>query len=231
MTFADKVISFLHNLEFTGTLPPDIRLMNPFRENPVIMNVVKEFYRKFYSDNNSRHLILGINPGRYGAGTTGIPFTDTRRLSEKCGIELPGVRTFEPSSVFMYDMIDAYGGTARFYSDFYISAVAPLGFTVSGRKNEQVNFNYYDSNQLANAIRGFIKECIEIQLEFGIEKDVCFCLGTGKNFRYLDEFNSVNGYFEKIVPLEHPRYIMQYKNKEKEFYVLKYIDTLRSVLH
>ena len=90
MTFAQKVVSFYSLLEFTGTLPEGIAIMNPFRENPKIIPVITQFYSKFYSDNNSRHLILGINPGRFGAGVTGIPFTDTKRLSENCGLSIPG---------------------------------------------------------------------------------------------------------------------------------------------
>ncbi len=34
-----------------------------------------------------RYLILGINPGRFGGGITGIPFTDPIRLQNICGIE------------------------------------------------------------------------------------------------------------------------------------------------
>src|SRR5512133_76294 len=120
MTFAEKIITFLKDLEFTGKLPSGIRIINPFRENPLVMPVVENFYRKFYSDDNSRHLLIGINPGRFGAGSTGIPFTDTRRLTEKCGLSIEGINTFEPSSAFIYEMIDAYGGPAEFYSKFYI---------------------------------------------------------------------------------------------------------------
>lgn len=226
MTFAEKAISYFKKLEFTGQLPDGIGIMNPFKDNPDVIPLISEFYRKFYSDTRSRHMILGINPGRFGAGSTGIPFTDTKRLTEKCGITLPGHKTFEPSSAFIYEMIDAYGGPGKFYSDFYISAISPLGFTKSGR-NKQVNYNYYDSKQLIEALSDFINRNLEEQLEFGIVRDVCFCLGTGKNYRFLLDLNERSGYFGRIVPLEHPRFIMQYRSKQKEVYIGKYIDELR----
>jgi len=57
--------------------------MIPSRDSSVVRKLIREFYTKFYSDCKPRQLVLGINPGRFGAGATGIPFTDTRRLNEK----------------------------------------------------------------------------------------------------------------------------------------------------
>lgn len=81
-TFADKIIEFNKFLHFEGLLPDGIRIMNPFRDN-YIFKVSSSFYRKYYNDNKPRHLILGINPGRFGAGFTGVPFTDTKRLTKE----------------------------------------------------------------------------------------------------------------------------------------------------
>ena len=89
--FAENVINFFGGLEFQGSLPDGISIMNPYRDNPVIIPVISQFYHKFYDDTCPRYLILGINPGRFGAGVTGIPFTDTKRLSEKCDLSIPGV--------------------------------------------------------------------------------------------------------------------------------------------
>lgn len=228
-TFAEKIITFCSDLDFTGILPEGISLMNPFKENPSILPVVSQFYRKFYNDNRRRHLILGINPGRFGAGVTGIPFTDTVRLNEKCGISIPGLKTYETSSVFIYEMINQYGGTEKFYSDYFISSVSPLGFTSKGRTGKQTNFNYYDSKKLTEAVKEFIKESIKKQLEFGIELDVCFCLGTGKNFTFLSKLNNEYHFFNRIEPLEHPRFIMQYKTKQKRYYIDLYIKKLNNL--
>jgi hypothetical protein len=223
-TFGEKVIAFYRDLEFKGKLPPGISIMNPFRESPRILPVVSAFNSKFYNDTNERHIILGINPGRFGAGVTGLPFTDTVRLQEKCGLAIEGIATFETSSVFIYEMIDAFGGPGKFYSKFYISAISPLGFTAVGKKGNAVNYNYYDSRKLSEAVYGFILETLEKQLEFGIKRDICFCLGTGQNYKFLFELNEEKKYFGKIVPLEHPRYIMQYKTKKKNEYIGKYLE-------
>jgi Uracil DNA glycosylase superfamily len=227
--FSGKVIKFLKELEFNGPLPEGISIMNPFRDNPGIIPVITQFYNKYYSDNNPRYLILGINPGRFGAGVTGIPFTDTRRLFEKCGFSMPGIETYETSSSYIYEMIDAFGGVEKFYNKFFISAVCPLGFTTTGSKGKSINYNYYDSKMLTDAVMELIVGSLYKQLEFGIEKDYCFCLGTGKNFTFLKELNNKLRFFGQIVPLEHPRYIMQYKSKQKQIYINRYIEVLGKV--
>lgn len=229
ITFAEKIISFCKELEFKRSLPPGISVMNPFRNNPEILSVITQFYQKFYDDFKIRHLILGINPGRFGAGVTGIPFTDTKRLKEKCGIFFPYLKTYETSSVFMYEMIDEYGGAKKFYSDFYISSVCPLGFTSVGKNGKEINCNYYDSKRLTEAVKDFAIESIKIQIGFGIERDVCFCLGTGQNYKFLTQVNNELNFFHTIVPMEHPRYVMQYKSKQKHTYVKKYIDEFQRI--
>lgn len=222
-TFADRVISFCKEIEFEGSLIPGISIMNPFRKNPGVIPVVSRFYKKFYDDNKLRYLILGINPGRFGAGVTGIPFTDTKRLKENCGIDLPGHKTFETSSVFVYEMIEGYGGTEKFYSDFFISSVCPLGFVSEGKGGKEINYNYYDNVRLKDAVWDFAKESLKRMIEFGTHREVCFCLGTGKNYKYLTELNDELKIFDKVIPLEHPRYIMQYKSKQKQLFIDKYL--------
>jgi len=227
--FADSLIQFFRELDFKGSLPDGISVMNPFRGNPEIIPMISQFYNKFYNDNSSRHLILGINPGRFGAGVTGIPFTDSKRLSEKCQLSIPGLNTFETSSVFIYEMIDAFGGVEEFYNKFFISAVCPLGFTSINNKGKSVNYNYYDSRNLTEAVLSFIKSSLIKQIEFGIKRDSCFCLGTGKNFKFLVQLNNEMRIFDRIVPLEHPRFIMQYRSKQKGIYIRKYLEEFRKV--
>ena len=191
--------------------------MNPFKEKATF-SLCKKFYKKYYNDNNRRNLILGINPGRFGGGVTGIPFTDPVRLQNVCDIQNDFPKKQELSSVFIYEMIHAFGGTEVFYDKFYISAISPLGFI----KNNK-NMNYYDDRQLERSIRNFVVECINLQLEFGINRKAAFCLGEGKNFVYLSKLNNEMNFFEKIVALPHPRFIMQYKLKKKEEYIERYL--------
>jgi len=228
-TFAEKVISFCSKVDFNGSLPPDISIMNPFRDNPEVFSIVKRFYKKYYSDSRERHMILGINPGRFGAGVTGIPFTDTVRLKEKCGLSIKSLKTRETSSVFIYEMIDAFGGPEKFYKVFFISAVCPLGFTRKGSSGKELNFNYYDSRELTESVTDFIRETLEEQISFGIERDLCFCLGAGKNFKFLSGLNKEMKFFEKIVPLEHPRFIMQYRSLRKKDFINIYLRELKKI--
>ena len=120
-------------------------------------------------------------------------------------------------------MIEEYGGAEKFYSQFYISSVVPLGFTSENLKGGVVNYNYYDSKKLTDSVYSFIIESLNKQLQFGIKRDVCFCLGTGQNYKFLLKLNSELKLFQEITPLEHPRYIMQYKTKQKQFYINKYV--------
>lgn len=224
-TFAENVIGFNINLEYTGKLPEGIRIMNPFRNNEEILPVSKAFYRRFYNDNNQRKLILGINPGRLGAGVTGIPFTDTKRLKEICGIDIKSVTTHEPSSVFMYDMIEKYGGPEKFYSRYYIGAVSPLGFVAQNKKGNWINFNYYDSAEVIKTMEPFFLECLNTQISFGIDTTVCYVLGK-KNARYISQLNYRENIFKSVVVLDHPRYIQQYKSSLKDKYISNYLDKL-----
>lgn len=226
-TFADKVIEFNRQLEFRGELPEGIRIMNPFKENKVVLSVSSEFYKKYYDDCQTRHLILGINPGRFGGGVTGVPFTDPKRLLEKCGISFPGPLTHEPSSVFVYNVIDAFGGAEAFYKQFYIHSICPLGFTNATQQGREINYNYYDSKALTMAVYDFMVDSLQKQIAFGINIDVCFCFGTGKNETFLRQLNQEHRFFKKIIALEHPRFVMQYKAKSKQDYIDKYLAAFR----
>jgi len=226
MRFAEKVIKFNKELDFIGDLPRGIRLMNPFRENREIIPVSSAFYNKFYNDNNTRKLILGINPGRLGAGTTGIPFTDTKRLSEICDIKIESVVTHEPSSVFIYKLIERYGGPGKFYNDFFISSICPLGFIQQNKKGNWVNCNYYDHEELFNTVRDFMVSGLKKQIGFGIDTKVCFVLGK-KNAKHLKRINDKDNLFDSIIVLDHPRYIEQYRSRERDGYIGRYLSVLK----
>lgn len=225
-TFADRITGFNNDLHFRDPLPPGFQVMNPFTDNQQARNISEQFYRKYYSDNHPRKLILGINPGRFGAGVTGIPFTDTKRLKAVCGIATTIPETHEPSSVFVYDMIQAYGGAEKFYRDVFIHSVFPLALTTINDKGKEVNCNYYDRKDLMAAVLPFILENIAKLVAIGVKTDVCYCLGTGDNYRFLQNLNVKHSFFGKVIPLEHPRFIMQYRSRQKEEYVEKYVESL-----
>ena len=223
MTFGKKILSFFKILDLNIDLPYEVEVMNPFKEKSTF-SICNQFYNKYYDDNNSRYLILGINPGRFGGGITGIPFTDSIRLQNICCIENEFQKKQELSSVFIYELIKAFGDAEQFYSKFYISSISPLGFT----KNNK-NLNYYDDRQLEIAIKPFVIDCLKKQLKFGISTEVAFCLGEGKNFLYLSKLNNEMKFFNKIISLPHPRFIMQYKLKRKEEYIDRYLRELNVI--
>ncbi len=224
-TFGKRIIKFNRELDFNGKLLNDIQVMNPFKENKEILSIIDSFYNKFYNDNNKRKLILGINPGRLGAGVTGIPFTDTKRLSELCNIDINSVSTHEPSSVFIYELIQEYGGVEKFYNDYYINSTSPLGFIEKNKKGNWINCNYYDYKELFKATEKFIISSLKKQIEFGLDTKTCIVLGK-KNAKYLKIINDKERLFETIKVLDHPRYIVQYKSKEKKKYLSEYMSCL-----
>jgi hypothetical protein len=223
---AHYIAQFNTELMIEGDLPEGIEVLNPFRDNPDVFRWSEAFYKRFYSDSHERRLVLGINPGRLGAGQTGIPFTDPKRLYEYFGLGAPNNLTHETSSAFVYRMIDAYGGVEIFYRHFLVSSICPLGF-VSLKNDKELNYNYYDSIALQKAVTPFIIRCMEEQLSWPVSREVVYCLGTGKNLKFLTELNNAHRWFRRILPLEHPRYIMQYKSKHIDAYILKYLQALR----
>lgn len=220
-TFGQKVVDYNKNLKYSGSLPNGFDVLNPFFDNPETMVVMNEFYTKFYNDNKSRRFIIGINPSRHGAGVTGVPFTDTKRLDSECGIKMKSARTHEVSSVFVYDMIAAFGGAEKFYKEFYINSPFPLAI-VRNTKNGHLNANYYDEKTLFEDVKPFIIESLKNHIALGLDTSEVFILGK-KNADFLSKINNEEHFFDKMTVLEHPRYIQQYKSKEKEMYIDKYL--------
>lgn len=224
-SFADNVIKFHKNLEYNGELIENVRVMNPFKDNKEILFNFEKFYTKFFNDEKPRKIMLGINPGRLGAGATGIPFTDTKRLSEECGIESSTIQTHEPSSVFIYDLINAFGGSEKFYRKFYINSICPLGFIEKNPKGNWVNCNYYDYPKLFESTKEFIISSLRKQIGFGVDTTVCYILGK-KNAKFFKRINDDAKLFDEVVVFDHPRYIVQYQLKHKEKYISDYLKEL-----
>jgi len=218
--FSSKVLRFFATLSLTATLPRGVEVLNPY-QNPPAFQLCQLFYRQYYNDNNPRTMIIGINPGRFGGGLTGIPFTDPLKLENVCGIKNDLQKKQELSSDFIYKMIEAFGGPSLFYNKFYFTSVSPLGFIKAGK-----NLNYYDDKKLTDRLKPFMVECMRTQLNFGIKRKVAFCLGEGDNYKFLSQFNDQHQFFEAVIPLAHPRFIMQYKRK----YLTPYLDSYLSAL-
>ncbi|MBP1165926.1 hypothetical protein JOE44_002810 [Chryseobacterium sp. PvR013] len=224
-TFADHVIDFNKNLSYTGNLPEGFEVLNPYLDNPETLMVMQKFYHQYYDDSVRRKFIIGINPSRHGAGVTGVPFTDTKRLESVCGITMKSAHTHEVSSVFMYDMIEEYGGADLFYKDVYINSPFPLAI-VRRTKNGWLNANYYDDKELFKSVKDFMIESLKKHLSLNLDASEVFVLGK-KNAEFISKLNKEAKLFDRLTVLEHPRYIQQYKSKEKQLYIDKYILALK----
>lgn len=226
-SFADKVIDFNRQLHYTGDLPEGFQVINPFMDNLETLEVMQQFYRKFYSDSNHRKFILGINPGRHGAGVTGIPFTDTKRLQSACGIKMQSAHSHEISSVFVYDFIQQFGGATEFYKRFYINSPFPLAIVRKTKDDKWLNANYYDDAKLFNMVKDYMISTLEKQISMGLDTSEVIVLGK-KNAAFVQKLNKEARLFGKLKILEHPRYIQQYKSKDKQSFIDKYILALNN---
>jgi hypothetical protein len=223
MSFADRVLAFYRLLQ-----PPDLPLPAGFSwlfpyEQAETRRVMTLFYQKYYADDQPRFFLFGINPGRFGAGITGIPFTDPVRLEQDCDIPNAFPKKQELSAQFIWQVIQAFGGPECFFRQFYITALSPLGFLRNG-----VNVNYYDDPQLLRAVEPFLVWNIRTQMAFGVHCEVAFGIGEGQNFRVFQRLNAGHRFFDRITALPHPRWVMQYRRKTTGDYVKQYVQALQA---
>lgn len=229
--FSDCVLEFNGWLSNTSLeLFDNYSISNPFNDKnkEQIKEITTMFYKKYYNDNNKRYLILGSSPARRGTAITGIPFEDANHLYKETGIMIDNFYINKSSSNFLYDVMENYGGCKKFYSDFFMNFVCPLGIVNINSKGNEVNSNYYENKKLENALYNFIVESLEKQISFGIDTSVCFCIGSGENFKFLTKINEQYHFFDKIIALEHPRFIMQYNSKDRNKYLDKYKNALNN---
>lgn len=104
-----------------------IEILKDFLEN---WEAVLAFNRKYYSIGEPKVMLCGINPGRFGAGKTGVPLIDFKSLSKL----IPNIvrEDSERSAQFFYEVIDHFGAQ-NFYRSFYVGNVSWLGYTKDKR--------------------------------------------------------------------------------------------------
>jgi hypothetical protein len=221
MTWAQHLYSFYSLLQPPKDLPNGIEWLYPQQKTDVL-EIVKRFLNKFYNDDQPRVILMGINPGRFGAGVTGINFTAPKQLENDCGLNHSFQKQSELSAEFIYKMINTYGGPEIFYKRFFIGSVSPLGFIKKGK-----NINYYDDASLLVKVEPFIVQNMENLLSFNANREVCICIGEEKNYKYLAALNKKYNWFENISSVPHPRFIMQYRRKRMEEYIQQYINMLQ----
>jgi len=223
MTFAQRALDYYLALDEPRNLPAGVSALNPYRQ-PAVQAVMRQFLTRFFDDTRPRVFILGINPGRFGAGITGVSFTSAQNLATYCGIENDLPKRLEVSSRFIYQVVEALGGAREFYSRFFISSLFPLALVREGK-----NYNFYDDRATTQALWPAIIDTVRTQLTFGADRRVAICLGR-KNATYLHRLNDEHQFFGRIAILDHPRYILQYRSRDLAAYQDAYIRTLADSL-
>lgn len=220
--FGRFVEHFLSKVTVGIELPADVEVLRPYTD-PEVQRVLGLMCRKHYAGTHPRVGVWGINPGRFGAGVTGLSFTDPWAVEHDLAIPTTLEGRRELSAEFISRVIAAYGGPQEFYRDVYMSALSPLGFTRHG-----VNINFYDDPQLATTIRPKIIEWISAALKAGVRRDVTIVLGAGKLRSYMDRHIRTSVGIDEVIYLDHPRYIMQYRRRDVDAYVELYVETIRT---
>lgn len=229
ITFAEQVLLFQKNLSNVKLdLPTGFQLVNPLigKQKEQVQEIMTSFYHKYYSDFHKRRLILGSSPARRGSAVIGVPFEEAGHLYQETGIYIDKFCIPKSSSDFLFEVMERYGGCKKFYSDFYMSFVCPVGIMKISSDGTAVNSNYYENKTLQRTLYSFMVESIQKQIRFGIDTSICYCIGSGENFKFLLKINKEFHFFEKIIPLEHPRFIMQYNRQRKEEFLNKYLHAL-----
>lgn len=224
MPFSKQILNFYFNLSSKPPLPKGIEAIYPFND-PETKRLMESFFNTYYDDTNPRTYLVGINPGRLGSGITGIGFADAYHLENVCGFENSFDKRVEISAAFMFEVIEAYGGVEKFYGDFFFTTTMPLGLLKEGK-----NYNYYDDKVTQDTLEPYITKTLLEQMAIPQAKPNIICVGTGKNLKYLEAFNKKHKCFESIDVVPHPRWVMQYRRKEKEKYIQVYLDALRKSL-
>ncbi len=223
MSFSSKAIRYFLRLKSPAEFPGGVKVLNPYVLAEV-KKVVKNFYNTYYNDSNKRIYMIGINPGRFGGGLTGIAFTDPVALRVYCGIKNELGAKAELSSLFVYEMINDFGGVDRFFPNVFMTALFPLALLSNGK-----NFNYYDDKKLFDIIKPELIKSLQSQIKFGALSDKAIILGK-KNADYFKRINDEFRFFEDFTVLDHPRYIMQYKLRKKNYYKQLYIEQIKTIL-
>lgn len=132
----------------------EINILDGFYEN---IKLVQRYYQTFYPTQEKRVVLCGINPGRNGAGKTGIPFIDFSGASHLLsGI---GQNDREQSAQFILSIINAIESNI-FHKNVYMTNISWFGFIKEGRN---LNYNRLPSPLPTTFTESFIAEMDIVQ--------------------------------------------------------------------
>lgn len=189
----------------------NIGILSEFLDNK--KNII-EFHKKYVQLNSPKIVMCGINPGRNGAGITGIPFIDTNSLSKM----LPDIANpkTEKSAKFFFSIIEEFG-IDEFYSNIHVTNMSWFGFY---KLDNGTNVNY---NSLPEEIQNFLIDKFVEEMNF-IKPDVIIPIGDIVNWELLYNLKKRDRINAEIAPrLYHPAYRLVDRNT--------YIETLTQYLN
>jgi hypothetical protein len=176
----------------------DIILLDSFLDN---WDNVKQFNEKYYAEGYPKIVLCGINPGKNGAGKTGIPFLDFDSLSKLIdGIEHTDT---ERSAQFFYDVVQEFGAE-RFFRSFYVTNISWIGYI-----KENKNVNYY---QLSDPIKKFIYKTFKYEMDAIAPKSIISL--SQEVYKTVNELFPDND-IDTGISLPHPNYCAFPSNYEK----------------
>jgi len=219
MSLYEEINNLYSNDEFRFIIrSAKLEILNGYNENT---NLVKRYFEHFYSNKYPDIVLCGINPGRNGAGKTGIPFLDFNSLSKI----FKNVDRYdrERSSTFLYKVIE-YFGIEKFFNNFLLTNYSFLGF-VQNKKN----FNYYDLPD--DALR-FIEKTFKYELKIIRPKYIIsLSKEVHKSINFIEFDFSVNTdhylphpYYCSFTSREN-NYLQKYKNLLSE--LIKEVNTTK----
>ncbi|HEV7289460.1 uracil-DNA glycosylase family protein [Sphingomonas sp.] len=219
MSVSDEVIRFFESPPFSLNVGNHLNVHNPFNDTHR-KNAIKAFSQKFYDDSEARIHLLGINPSRLTASSTGVNYTDGFALENSCGIENEFSKSRELTSRFFYNVVENMGGAGTFYNGVFAWAVMPLPVTREGAYTNYYQADSIDSLQpLILANLDWIKSKIP-------SNGRAVILGTGDNKKSFEKLPGYPFGYDRIDYLPHPRWVMQYNSAKLE----KYTDMYAKVL-
>lgn len=174
------------------------------------------FWNRYYEKHLPKIVICGINPGRFGAGQTGIPFLDNHSLSEM-GFPVTSSDR-ERSADFFYSVVQAIG-IEVFFKTFYVTNLSAIGYI-----KQKKNINYYDlpKNARQTVFDNFLTEMDHIKPTHIITLSVL----VQNDIKSLIKEGTLSSGIDCSLRLPHPAWIMTYRQKSKQVWGEIYIKAL-----
>jgi hypothetical protein len=176
----------------------EISVLDEFLMN---WSTIRAFNKTYYQNSYPKTVLCGINPGKNGAGKTGIPFVDFASLSKL--IANVEKTDSERSAQFFYDVVSEFGAK-EFYDSFYVTNISWVGY-IKGNKN----INYY---KLPEKPKKFIMEMFKYEMEEISPQTIIAMSGEVQNtLNQLYEDSTID--IKSSLP--HPNYCAFPKNYKK----------------